>query len=172
VDGPDGGGREKARGTAFLVAQLGAYATREFTGRVAALGLTPPQVGLLRIIDAESGINQRVMAQRLGTPPSRLVALVDRLEERGVVRRRRSQSDRRNYELSLTGLGAELLVRLDAVTARHENELCVGLDAAEQTQLHQLLRQMASSLELTPGVYPGHHATTSRDDVTGSDRDR
>jgi DNA-binding MarR family transcriptional regulator len=155
------GGREKARGTAFLLAQLGAYATREFTERVAVLGLTPPQVGLLRIIAAESGINQRAMAQRLGTPPSRLVALIDRLEERGVVRRSRSPSDRRNYELSLTDAGQELLARLDAVTARHENELCVGLDAAEQTQLHQLLRHMANTLDLAPGVQPGHQATTS-----------
>ena len=90
---------------AFLVAQLGAYAAERFGERAAALDFTRPQAGLLRLISREPGQSQQAVAGRLGTPPSPLVALVDGLEQRGLIERRRNPGDRRNYALHLTAGG-------------------------------------------------------------------
>ena len=94
---------------AFLVAQLGAYAAERFGERAAALDFTRPQAGLLRLISREPGQSQQAVARRLGTPPSRLVALVDGLEQRGLIERRRNPGDRRNYALHPTAAGEQAM---------------------------------------------------------------
>ena len=97
---------------AFLLAQLGAYAAERFGERAAALDFTRPQAGLLRLISREPGQSQQAVARRLGTPPSRLVALVDGLEQRGLIERRRNPGDRRNYALHLTAAGEQAMAAL------------------------------------------------------------
>lgn len=92
-------------GAAFLLAQLGSYAAARFTERVAELDLVPAQTGLLRAVAAGPGQSQQALAQLLGTPPSRLVALVDALEERGILERRRNPDDRRLHAVHLTEVG-------------------------------------------------------------------
>ncbi|MHA6793852.1 MarR family winged helix-turn-helix transcriptional regulator [Pseudonocardia bannensis] len=82
-------------GSAFLLAQLGSYAAEGFGERIAELGLTPPQTGLRRAVAAQPGQSQQALAKLLGTPPNRLVTLVDGLDERGVLERRRNPDDRR-----------------------------------------------------------------------------
>lgn len=141
-------------GNAFLLAQLGAHATRLFEARIAALDLTPPQAGLLRIVATEPGHSQQAIAGRLGTPPSRLVRLVDALEERGVMERRRNPEDRRNHALHLTAEGGRLLGQMGRAAAAHEDAVCAVLEADERSQLGALLERVAASLGLAAGVHP------------------
>src|SRR5437879_9410710 len=86
-------------GTTFLLAQLGAHAAQRFAERIAEFKLTPPQTGLLRSVAQRPGQSQQVIAGQLGTTPSRLVGLVDGLEQRGLINRRRNPDARRNYAL-------------------------------------------------------------------------
>ncbi|HWD63006.1 MAG TPA: MarR family transcriptional regulator, partial [Humibacter sp.] len=86
----------------FLLSQLGAHASRRFDERVAELGLTAQQAGVVRILGRQPGVSQRDLADRLGLVQSRMVALIDGLEHDGLVARVRSASDRRSYELTLT----------------------------------------------------------------------
>ncbi|MFD4871420.1 MarR family winged helix-turn-helix transcriptional regulator, partial [Streptomyces sp. NPDC058412] len=97
------------RGAAFLLAQIGAHAAGRFAERVAALGLTPADVGLLRMVAGQPGRSQRALAEDLGVVPSRVVALIDVLEDKRLVERRRSVEDRRNHELHLTPEGRQTL---------------------------------------------------------------
>jgi DNA-binding MarR family transcriptional regulator len=142
-------------GAAFLLAQLGAHAAGRFAERAAELGLTPPQAGILRLVAAEDGLNQRRLAQRLEALPSRVVALLDELEARGLVTRRRSTDDRRSHVLGLTPAGAETLRALGRVAMEHETEITTGLEPAEREQLTVLLQRLADARGLTPGVHPG-----------------
>src|SRR5262245_62562965 len=103
------GGPQHPRSTAFLLAQVGAHAAGKFAERLLALGLVPAHAGTLRLINASSGISQQALSSKLGLPPSRLVALLDELEERGLVERRASAEDRRVYALHLTRRGREIL---------------------------------------------------------------
>ena len=143
-------------GSAFLLAQLGSYAATRFAERIADLDLTPPQAGLLRAIAAGPGQSQQALARLLGTPPSRLVALVDGLDERGLVERRRNPDDRRLHALHLTAAGDALLARIGEVARAHDDALCAGLDPDDRATLRTLLSRLAEQHGLTPGVHPGY----------------
>lgn len=145
-------------GSAFLLAQVGAHAAARFAERVAALDLTPALTGLLRAVAATPGQSQQALARLLGTPPSRLVALVDQLDERGVLERRRNVADRRQHALHLTDSGRELLERVGAVARVHDDAICAALDPAERGRLRALLARIADDQGLTPGVHPGYRA--------------
>ena len=145
-------------GSAFLLTQLGTYAAQQFAARAAELDLTPPQAGLLRAIAVGPGRSQQELARHLGTPATRLVALVDGLEQRGLVQRRRNPDDRRLYAVDLTDEGREFMRRLGRVARAHDDAVLDGLDDAERAQLHALLTRVAQARGLTTGVHPGYRS--------------
>jgi len=141
----------------FLLAQIGAHAAAGFARRIAGLDLTPAQAGLLRLVATAPGRSQQELARQLGTPPSRLVVLVDQLEERGLIERRRNPDDRRHHALFLTAEGGQFLrTKLGPAGAAHEDDVCAALSAAEREQLAGLLGRIAEQQGLTPGVHPGY----------------
>ncbi|WP_225102800.1 MarR family winged helix-turn-helix transcriptional regulator [Streptomyces sp. CoH27] len=150
ADQPAGGG------AAFLLAQLGTHAAERFAQRIAAIDLTPPQAGLLRLLARTPGRSQRELADDLGMPPSRFVPFADKLEERGLIERRRNTEDRRLYALHLTDQGRALLADLRQVARTHEQELCAPLSPEEHQQLTAMLTRIAAHEGLTPGVHPGY----------------
>ena len=127
--GPPRGGRG---GSAFLLAQVGAHAASRFAERLEPLGLTPPQAGLMRQVAQTPGQSQRALAGALAVHATRLVSLVDDLESRGLVERRRDPDDRRNQRLHLTAAGHEMLGEIARVAREHERDLCAALDAPER----------------------------------------
>jgi DNA-binding MarR family transcriptional regulator len=143
-------------GAAFLLAQLGAHGARRFAERVAEIGLTAPDAGLLRKIASDPGVSQQALAEHLGVMPSRMVALVDGLETKGIIERRRSTEDRRNYALHLTERGRRVLGELSRIAAEHEEGFCAALSKEERMQLRDLCRRIADEQGLTPGVHPGY----------------
>jgi DNA-binding MarR family transcriptional regulator len=149
------GARRGAGSPAFLLAQVGAHAAARFAERLGPLGLTPAHVGSLRIIAASEGASQQEVATRLGMFPSRLVALVDELQERGLVKRVENARDRRTYALVLTTEGRELLERIGRVAREHQDSLLTSLSGEERELLAALLRRIADQQGLQPGVHPG-----------------
>jgi DNA-binding MarR family transcriptional regulator len=143
------------RSTAFLLAQVGARAAAKFAERLAVLELSPAHAGVLRFIHASSGISQQALSAMLGVPPSRLVVLVDELEERGLVERRDSPEDRRVYALHLTRKGGEVFEAVSVIAREHDDATCSGLSTEERDTLSALLVRLADQLGLTPGVHPG-----------------
>lgn len=143
-------------GNAFLLAQLGAYAAQKFAERLAALELAPPQAGILRIIAITPGLSQQSVAHQLGTPPSRLVALIDGLEQRGLIERRRNPDDRRHHALYLTEEGGRFMGRMAQVGMAHEDAICAGLDDEERSRLNTLLQRIAGKQGLTTFGHPGY----------------
>jgi DNA-binding MarR family transcriptional regulator len=155
-DGPPGQAARRPTGNAFLLAQLGAHAAARFAQRITELDLTPAQAGLLRLIAWDPGQSQQAIARKLGTPASRLVLLVDGLEERGLIERRRNPGDRRHHALYLTDHGARFMKKLGQTGAAHEDDICAGLDTAERALLHDLLSRLAAQQGLAAGVHPGY----------------
>ena len=142
-------------GSAFLLAQLGAHAAAQFAQRISELDLTPSQAGLLRLIAWNPGQSQQAIAGQLGTPASRLVLLVDGLEERGLIERRRDPADRRHYALYLTEDGTAFMKELGRLGAAHEDAMTDGLTADERAVLNDLLSRLAARQDLTAGVQIG-----------------
>jgi DNA-binding MarR family transcriptional regulator len=143
-------------GVAFLLAQLGQHAAELFTERIASVGLTPPQAGILRTIAANPGQSQQALSGQLRLLPSRVVAFVDDLEDRGYVERRRNPDDRRLHALYLTASGKQLMQKLSELARQHERTLTAGLNAEQRRTLNDLLATVAHEQGLTPGVHPGY----------------
>ena len=76
------------RSVGFLISQLGFFSSRRFTEALEPLGIGPRDFLLMRFVAAADGQSQQTLAEQLGVPASRMVALVDHLEEMGLVERR------------------------------------------------------------------------------------
>jgi DNA-binding MarR family transcriptional regulator len=143
------------RSTAFLLAQVGARAAAAFAERLRELDLDPPHAGALRAIAGNAGVSQQALASLLGMVPSRLVALLDELERRGLVERRDHVEDRRVYALHLTDKGTKTMADLGRVARAHDDAVCASLADKEREVLWSLLVRIAEDQGLTPGVHPG-----------------
>ena len=152
---PRGQRRREGASPAFLLAQVGAHAAAKFAERLGPLGLTPAHVGSLRIIAGSDEANQQEVAERLGMFPSRFVALVDQLEDRGLVRRLENPRDRRVYLLEVTTQAKEVLKAVGQVAREHQDALLAALNAEERDRLASLLLRVADQQGLRPGVHPG-----------------
>lgn len=150
-------------GAAFLLTQLGTHAAQVFAERIAALDLTPPQTGLLRAIAQQPGRSQQALAKHLDTAATRLVALVDGLEQRGLVERRRNPTDRRLYAVHLTEAGESLIADIADIAREHDDTLFTALEPDEHRQLRDLLARVAAERGLTPGVHPGYRTLGTSD---------
>jgi DNA-binding MarR family transcriptional regulator len=141
---------------AFLLAQVGAYAATQFAERLGSLNLSPPDAGILRLLHKAAGISQQELSARLRIHPSRLVAILDNLEQRKLVERKPNPQDRRLYSLHLTKDGGEILERIGKVAREHQDALLSTLSVDERGKLTELLHRIADAQGLTPGVHPGY----------------
>lgn len=93
---------------------------RHFEGAMERLDLTQKQTSVLWLIDANPAVSQIALANELGMDRASMMAIVDRLEERGLIVRKRSAEDGRRQELYVTAKGRKVLTQ--AKTAIHEHE--------------------------------------------------
>src|SRR5215467_14704556 len=127
------GSEQKQRGsTAFLLAQIGAHAATQFGEKLKGLRLTRPHAGILRLIGLSPGLSQQELARRLGMLPSQLVALLDELQERGLIERRQDTADRRTYALHLTALGRNTTELIGHIAREHDDAICAALNIHER----------------------------------------
>lgn len=83
------------------------------------------------------------LAEHLGVVQSAVTPLVDRLEERGLVARRRSEEDRRVWLVELTRDGQNVAKADDRVYEEVAADMLAPLSAAERKTLVRLLDRMA-----------------------------
>jgi DNA-binding MarR family transcriptional regulator len=154
--------RAPSPSAAWLLAQIGGHAAVKFADRLAPLKLAPPHAGILRALASSGGSSQQSLATHLDVLPSRLVALVDDLEARGLLERRDNPEDRRTYALHLTDAGREVLESIGRVAREHDQALCAALTPEEREQLSRMLLRIAEQQGLTPGVHPGYRSLGRR----------
>jgi DNA-binding MarR family transcriptional regulator len=138
----------------FLLSQVGAAGSRGFGLELAPLGIEPRQFAMLRYVAAAEGRSQQALGVALSIPASRMVALVDDLEGRGLLERRANPADRRIHALFLTAKGRRLLDKAYAIAKAHEAMVCEDLSPEERKELIRLLNRVGRSLGVTAGVHP------------------
>jgi DNA-binding MarR family transcriptional regulator len=143
------------RSVGFLISQLGFFSSKRFAETLKPLGIGPREFLLLRFVAALAGQSQQALAERLDVPPSRMVALVDDLEERGFLERRADSEDRRVRGLHLTKQGQAVLRRAGKVAVEYEAKLCSTLADGEREQLIDLLQKIQDGQTELRGVHPG-----------------
>ncbi len=104
--------------------------------------LTPGEFGLLVLVSRNAGLSQMALARALGIDRSTLVPILDRLQARGLLVRRRSPTDGRTHALELMPAGARELARFSGVVRKHERRIASRLSTAETQTLIDLLEKV------------------------------
>ena len=124
-------------GYRLRLAQIAAY--RAFEGTLGRYGAAPRYLGLLCLIAHQPGQPQSRLAEAIALKRSSLVAIIDRLEEAGLVERRPSPADRRYKSVWLTAKGARVVRELTERARVQEERLGAGMSAADRANLVRLL---------------------------------
>jgi len=125
--------------------QLRRAQARVFADFMAAMSgdaVTPGQFGVLSLIDGNSGLNQSALAKALGIERSTMVAVISALEDRKLVKRGESSTDKRSYVLSLTAGGRALLKKIRGKVDAHEKAITAKLNDDEKGLLRDLLKKI------------------------------
>lgn len=115
---------------------------RDFTVSMAEFELTQKQCATLQLIGSNPGVSQVDLASTLGTDRATMMAMIDRLEQRGLVVRRRSSADRRRQELNLTPEGETVLDRAKRAITKHERRFTSRFTAEELKALYNGLSRL------------------------------
>ena len=106
------------------------------------LALKPVEFTLLTLIAENPGGSAARLARALAVTPPHVTALLDRLQERGLVERKASDEDRRAQVLSVTRKGGELVRRATERIVQAERA-ALALTSGEQAILAELLHKVA-----------------------------
>src|SRR6478736_4674899 len=113
---------ELVASTTFLLKRLGFLAKERSMTGYDEEGLHPYHYAILLVLDEGSRETQGSIADALGYDRGALVGLLDELEEKGLVERKRDPDDRRRHLVRMTSDGKRELARLRTLTARLEDE--------------------------------------------------
>jgi DNA-binding MarR family transcriptional regulator len=131
----------------FLLKRLGFAAKEQSMAAYEGTGLHPYHYAILLVLDEGSHETQGSIADALGYDRGQLVGLLDELEERGLVQRRRDPADRRRHLVTLTPEGTKTLKRLRALARELEDAFLLPLDDDERATLQALLLKLAAKHE-------------------------
>ena len=143
-----------AESLSFLLSQVGARSAQIFAERLAPLGVSPRAYGILSTLAGAESQTQQQLADALGIHRNNMVGLIDEMEAAGWVRRHRSQQDRRAFDVRLTRSGSAVVSRVNNLIPALEDAVGEGLSESDRQTMVGLLKQLASALDLTPGIHP------------------
>lgn len=118
--------------------------------RLSPLGLTVQLCGVLNRL-AVGPVSQHELGDQLGIDRTTMVELIDELEKKGAVVRRRNPADRRSYALSLTPKGRTFQKKAAAAFDAAAQEVFEPLKPAEQRELADMLRRVITSADAKLG---------------------
>lgn len=123
----------------YLLSDSSRLLRRAFDARVRTLGMTSQQARLLLILQVNEGENQGFYAEVLEVEPISLTRMIDRMEEAGLIERRRDPADRRAWRLFLTDRSRQLIDQVRDCLTGLEDEMLTGLDEAQRAALAGML---------------------------------
>jgi len=139
-DDADLGGLADIVGFHIRLAHVAVY--RHFTETFADLELTQKQVSVLWLVGDHPGISQIAVGQRLQMDRATTMTIVNRLQDRGYLRRERSTSDARKQAMFLTAEGAKALAKAKGCIAAHEAWLKGRFTPDEVKKLVEMLARI------------------------------
>jgi DNA-binding MarR family transcriptional regulator len=146
--------KELVKSSGFLLARLGLAFKAKALARIEQEGFDAHHYSVLAILAEGARETQSTIAEALDVDPSRLVALLDSLEERGLIERQRDPHDRRRHVVSITADGKRQLHRLRAVAGRLEDDFLAPLSPDDRETFHSLLLQLACAHDPRCGFAP------------------
>ena len=109
---------------------------------LAPAGINGSEAAVLRTIDTPNPLAQGEIARRMGIDRTTMVALIDDLQERGLVQRRQDPDDRRRNVVELTDLGQDITRQAARAGEQAERTFLSPLSAGEAQQFKKTLRAL------------------------------
>lgn len=146
--------QELVASSGFLLARLGLSFKSKAVAQIEEEGFEAHQYSVLAMLGEGVRETQATIANALDLDPSRLVAVLDSLEQDGLVTRQRDPQDRRRHVVSITPAGTQQLEKLRSITKQLEDEFLAPLSTEERARFHGLLQQLASFHDPRCGFAP------------------
>lgn len=109
---------------------------------LASLDLTARQLALLSVIARNDSLSQIALSDRLGVDRTTIVAMLDELEDAGLVERSRDERDRRRNMLTLTASGRSRVMKAEKARADAESDYLSRLNGSDARRLVALLQRL------------------------------
>jgi DNA-binding MarR family transcriptional regulator len=132
------------------MAQLAVY--EDFLSDAPVGRITPGHAAIVILIDANPELTQQQLCEAIGVDKSTFAVTLNRLEDRGLIRRVRSDVDRRQKMLRLTAKGTRALRAILAHIDRHERRVFSNLSPADREQLVVLLKKIGNPTGVARGL--------------------
>jgi DNA-binding MarR family transcriptional regulator len=118
-----------------------------FSRRSLEIGESPGRFATLTLIARNPGISQTELSHAAGRDKSSLTPVVEDLVRRGLIERKRVDSDRRTYRLMLTAEGKKTLTQLTRCARQHERNLDRIIGLRDRKRFLALLKKIAAEIE-------------------------
>jgi DNA-binding MarR family transcriptional regulator len=133
---------------AFEVAETARLIRREANKRAGTLGATKAQWRVLaRLSRAGAPLRQIALAEALDVEPITLCRMIDRLEEAGLVERRRDGSDRRAWRIHLTAAAAPVIAKLEKMGIAFNADILAGVSEEDRAAARRVLASIRTNLD-------------------------
>ncbi len=150
--------RELVASTPFLLARLGVAVKVRAMKEFEQAGFSIYHHSVLALLDEGARETQATIADALQLDRSQLVGLLDTLEERGLIERRRDLNDRRRHLVSLTPAGKKQLAQFRTIVKAIEDEFLAPLDEKTRADLHEILLRLATNSDARYVINPADPA--------------
>jgi DNA-binding MarR family transcriptional regulator len=130
----------------YLIRRLHQSHTALFAEECKAYGITPVQYGVLTALFHRPGIDQATLGAEVGIDRTNAADVVERLAERGLVRRAKSAADRRMMLAWLTADGSGLTREMHGAMQRAQERLLEVLTPAERKGFLALLGKLVDAI--------------------------
>lgn len=131
---------------AFLISDVSRLMRKRFDERARSFGATRAQWKTLAIVSRHQGINQGGLAELLEVEPITLSRMLDRLEQSGLVERRRDPTDRRAWRIYLTDAAQPVIDQAHGCGAELMEAALLGVDARESAAVTTALQKIRDNL--------------------------
>lgn len=132
---------------AFEIAETARLIRRAFNRRAVSLGATRAQWRVLaRLSRAGDAVRQVDLAEALDVEPITLCRMIDRLEESGLVERRKDEEDRRAWRIHLTEKSRPIIDELHALGDLFHQDIVAGIPEADQKAALDILERVRSNI--------------------------
>lgn len=135
--------------TGHLVRRLHQHAAHVFQVRTkeAGLDLTPVQFAAMDAVATTPGIDQASIAAQIAYDRATIGGVIDRLEQKGWIKRTISNRDRRAREVTLTPIGRDILDRAIPVVSALQADILPCLSEDETSHLRDLLERTTKIID-------------------------
>ena len=143
---------EALKEVAWELGETSRMLRRQFNRHAASVGATSTQWRAMFRLSREPGMKQVELADRLDVEPITAGRIIDRLEEAGLVERRRDPVDRRVWRLFLTDKADPIIEQLKVVAEEVLAGALAGISQDEITALRGTLLRIRENVSAIEGA--------------------